>query len=266
MYSRELFKDKVALITGGRSGIGYGIAMQMLELGAKVFICSRKEDKLKDAAEQLSQYGEVGFHPCDIRSSEELEILADKIKEKFGQLNILVNNAGGQFPMLSQYINDKGWNAVINNNLNGTFYASRVMANRFFIPQKAGNIVNIIVVHDRGFPGMAHTSAARAGVENLTKSLAQEWSPYNIRVNAVAPGIIQSSGLDTYAEPVRVLMEDYKEDNLMGRLGTVEEVANAVSFLASDLSTYTSGVTLHVDGMDHLHGDRMRLIRKFTGG
>ena len=266
MYSKELFKDKVALVTGGRSGIGFGIARQMLELGGKVFICSRKEDKLSEAALSLSEYGEVGYHPCDIRTSEDLETLADKINEQFGRLDILINNAGGQFPSLAQYLNDKGWNAVINNNLNGTFYASRVMANRFFIPQKQGNIVNIIVVHDRGFPGMSHTSAARAGVENLTKSLAQEWSPFNIRINAVAPGIIESSGLETYAGPVRMLMEDYKKDNLMGRLGTVEEVANAVSFLASDLSTYTSGVTLHVDGMDHLHGDRMGLIRKFTGG
>jgi citronellol/citronellal dehydrogenase len=265
MYNKELFKDNVALITGGRSGIGYGIARQFLELGGKVFICSRKEEKLKAAAETLKAFGPVAYQPCDIRQSDQLEAVADQIKEIYGRLDVLVNNAGGQFPCLSEYINDKGWNAVINNNLNGTFYASRVMANRFFIPQKEGNIVNIIVVANRGFPGMAHTSAARAGVENLTKSLAQEWAKYHIRVNAIAPGIIESSGLESYAPTIRELTEDYKKDNLMKRLGTVEDVANAVSFLASPLSSYTSGITLYVDGMDHLHGDRMAMIRKVIG-
>ena len=265
MYSNTLFKDKVALITGGRSGIGFGIAKQFLELGAKVFICSRKKEKLDEAAVQLSKIGPTESMSCDIRKSEDLESVSAKIKDVYGSLDILVNNAGGQFPSLSAYINDKGWNAVINNNLNGTFYASRVMANNFFIPQKSGNIVNITMVHDRGFPGMAHSAAARAGVENLTKTLAQEWSKYKIRVNAVAPGIIASSGLDTYAPPIRAIAEDYKAGNLMKRLGTVEDVANAVSFLASDLSAYTSGITLHVDGMDHLSGDRMAMIRKVTG-
>ncbi|MEL7160599.1 MAG: SDR family oxidoreductase, partial [Bacteroidota bacterium] len=166
-------------------------------------------------------------------------------------------------PSLARYINDKGWNAVINTNVNGTFYTTRTLANRFFIPQQSGNVVNIVVNHLRGFPGMAHTGAARAAVENLTKTLAQEWATYNIRLNCVAPGTILSSGLDTYAEPVKALLDEMKKDNLMGRHGTVEEVANAVLFLASTLSAYTSGTTLYVDGMDHLHGDRMRMVNMF---
>jgi len=265
MYSKDLFKHKVALITGGRSGIGFGIAKQFLVLGGSVFICSRKEDKLREAANQLASFGPTAFYPCDIRKSEDLEAVALKISDRYGQLDILVNNAGGQFPSLSAYINDKGWNAVINNNLNGTFYASRVMANRFFIPRKSGNIINITMVHNRGFPGMAHSAAARAGVENLTKSLAQEWAEYNIRVNAIAPGIIASSGLESYPPPIREMAEDYKNSNLMKRMGTVEDVSNAVCFYASPLSAYTSGTTMYVDGMDHLSGDRMAMIRKFTG-
>ncbi|CAH1002184.1 putative 2,4-dienoyl-CoA reductase [Neolewinella maritima] len=263
-YAPDLFKDKVALVTGGRSGIGYAIAETLLQHGAKVCICSRKEEPLAEAARTLSKLGTCVYRPCDIRKSEEVEAVADLIQEEFGRLDVLVNNAGGQFPSLARHINDKGWNAVINTNLNGTFYVSRVMAERFFIPQQAGNIVTIIVNMASGFPGMAHTGAARAGVENLTKSIAQEWARFNIRANCVAPGTIISSGLDTYAEPVRQLLDQLKEDNLMQRHGTMEEVANAVLFLASPLSSYTSGITLQVDGLDHLHANRMRLVNLFN--
>ncbi len=263
MYAPNLFEGKTALVTGGRSGIGYGIAEALLKLGAKVCICARKEEPLAEAADALAKLGTCVYRPCDIRKSEEVEGLADLIKEEFGHLDLLVNNAGGQFPGLASHLTDKGWNAVINTNLNGTFYVSRIMAERFFIPQQSGNIVNIIVNMLRGFPGMAHTGAARAGVENLSKTLAQEWARYHIRVNSVAPGTIISSGLDTYAEPVKQLLDQMKADNLMNRHGTVEEVANAVLFLASPLSSYTSGTTLYVDGLDHLHGNRMRMVDMF---
>ncbi len=260
-YAPDLFAGKTALVTGGRSGIGYAIAEALLRLGAKVCICSRKPEPLAAAAAALGAFGTCVYRPCDIRSSQEVEELANFILEELGGLDLLVNNAGGQFPALARNLTDNGWNAVINTNLNGTFYVSRIMAERFFIPQKSGNIVNIIVNMLRGFPGMAHTGAARAGVENLTKTLAQEWARYHIRINCVAPGTILSSGLDTYAEPVRQLLDQMKEENLMGRHGTVEEVANVVLFLAGPLSSYTSGTTLYVDGMDHLHSDRMRLVR-----
>ncbi|WP_116127407.1 SDR family oxidoreductase [Lewinella sp. IMCC34183] len=260
-FAPDLFAGKTALVTGGRSGIGYAIAEALLRLGARVCICSRKPEPLAAAAAALREYGTCVQRPCDIRDSGEVEVLADFIADEFGQLDLLVNNAGGQFPGLAENLSDNGWNAVISTNLNGTFYVSRIMAKRFFLPQSGGNIVNIIVNMLRGFPGMAHTGAARAGVENLTKSLAQEWAHHNVRINCVAPGTILSSGLDTYAEPVRQLLDSMEEDNLMGRHGTVEEVAAAVLYLAGPMSSYTSGTTLYVDGMDHLHGDRMRLVR-----
>jgi citronellol/citronellal dehydrogenase len=263
LYSPTLFKDKVALITGGRSGIGYGIAEHLLKLGAKVIICARKAEPLAAAAAQLSELGTCVHRPCDIRESDQVEALADLIESEFGRLDILVNNAGGQFPSLARHISDNGWKAVINTNVNGTFFVTRIMANRFFIPQKEGAIVNIIVNHFRGFPGMAHTGAARAAVENLTKTLAQEWATYNIRLNCVAPGTIISSGLDTYAEPVKALLDQMEKENLMKRHGTIEDVSNAVLFLASPLSAYTSGTTLYVDGLDHLHSNRMRMVDMF---
>lgn len=263
MFAKNLFKGKKVLVTGGRSGIGYAISKQFLELGASVFICSRKADLLSKAAKELSVFGKCEFHVCDIRLDSAIDTLLDEIEVSFKGLDILVNNAGGQFPMMSKDLSHNGWNAVINNNLNGTFYMCQAIANRFFIPQGAGNIVNIIANVIRGFPGMAHTSAARAGVENLTKTLAQEWALHNIRVNAVAPGTIDSSGFHSYPPPIVELFDKIAEQNLMRRLGRVEEVANAVCFLASSLSSYTSGTTIYVDGMEHLHSNRMGLVELF---
>ena len=139
------------------------------------------------------------------------------------------------------------------------------MAKTFFIPQRNGTIVNITANIFRGFPGMAHTGAARAGVENLTKTLSQEWAEYNIRINAIAPGTIASSGLDTYPAPLKKFFTQAQEENLMNRFGTVEDVANSVMFLSSPLSSYIGGVTLYVDGMEHLAGDRMGLYNVLKG-
>lgn len=261
MYQSDILKDKIALVTGGRSGIGYGIAKQFLQLGAKVMICSRKEEPLKEAAASLSAFGEVLYHPCDIRKTDQIKQVADKIKESFGRLDILVNNAGGQFPAPAELISENGWSAVINNNLNGTFYVSSIMYKEFFSQQKGSVIINIIANIYRGFPGMAHTGAARAGVENLTKTLAQEWSHHDVRINAIAPGTIESSGLDQYPQEIQDNFAAGRKENLMGRFGTVEDISNAVVFYASDLSSYISGTTLYVDGCEHLAGDRMGLLQ-----
>ena len=269
MFGKDLYKDKVAFITGGRSGIGYGIAKLMLQMGAKVMIASRKEEPLAKAAAELSEFGECEYMPCDIRVTEQIQAVAARIKEKFGRLDVLVNNAGGQFPTLARTLNDKGWSAVINNNLNGTFFVTREMATTFFIPQKEGTIVNIIADIHRGFPGMVHTGAARAGVENMTKTLALEWSKYNIRINAIAPGTIESSGLKTYPKQVQDMFEEGMKNVPLQRYGTVEDVANAVGFMASPLAAYISGVTLYVDGANHLNGDKLgftRILESFMGG
>ena len=156
-------------------------------------------------------------------------------------------------------IAQKGWAAVINNNLNGTFYMCQHMANTFFIPQKKGTIINITANVMRGFPGMAHTGAARAGVENLTKTLGQEWAEHNIRVNAVAPGTIATSGLENYPEQMQAFLKESEQKNLMKRFGTAQDVSHAVLFLSSPLAVYISGVILPVDGLEHLAGDRMEL-------
>ncbi|CAG0908768.1 unnamed protein product, partial [Cyprideis torosa] len=164
--------------------------------------------------------------------------MVNAIDKEWGDLDILVNNAGGQFPMPAELISENGWATVINNNLNGTFNVSRAMANKFFIPKKSGNIVNITAVVSRGFPGMAHTGAARAGVQNLTMTLGVEWAKYNIRVNSVAPGIIQTSGLETYPDMVREHLKTVSQVIPMKRLGT-KEIGYSLSggFVASTMCT-----------------------------
>jgi citronellol/citronellal dehydrogenase len=256
MFEAHLFQQKIALVTGGATGIGYAIAEQLLRLGAKVYIASRKEEKLIHAALKLQQIGPCEYQVCDIRNMESIQHLADTIKKHDGRLDILVNNAGGQFPSLAEDITEKGWNAVINNNLNGTWYVTQTMAKQFFIPQQEGAIVNIIVNIFRGFPGIAHSAAARAGVDNLTKTLAVEWSKYHIRVNAVAPGIILSSGLDNYPPE---MIQGIERTIPMKRLGTVDEVAWLTLFLAGPMAAYITGETVYVDGGQRLWGNMFEL-------
>lgn len=256
MFQKDLFKGKVALVTGGGSGIGFSIAQRLLELGATVVISSRKEDKLKTAIEQLSAFGNCRYLICDIREITQVEAMAESIKQTEGRLDILVNNAGGQFPSPAEDIAIKGWNAVINNNLNGTWYVTQTMAKQFFIPNKNGSIVNIIANMFRGFPGMTHTGAARAGVDNLTKSLAVEWSRYGVQINAVAPGIIKSTGLENYPPDFLKGIEDSIPTK---RLGTTNEVAWLTLFLCSPMAQYITGETVYIDGGQRLWGDLWKM-------
>ena len=256
MFQKDIFKGKVAFVTGGGSGIGFAIAKQLLELGADVIIASRKEEKLKAALEKLSPLGKCRYVVLDIREPEQIEKVADNIKEHEGRLDILVNNAGGQFPSPAEDISYKGWNAVVNNNLNGTWYVTQIMAKKFFIPEKHGKILNIIANVFRGFPAMTHTGAARAGVENLTMSLAVEWSRYNIQINAVAPGIIQSTGLENYPPE---FLAGIEAEIPAKRLGTIEEVGYITLFLCSPMADFITGETVYIDGGQRLWGDLFKM-------
>ena len=253
MFQKDLFKDKIVLVTGGGSGIGYTIAKHYLELGAVVYIASRNAQKLEKAIGELKEFGDVRSAIADIRETAQIESLANQIKEEAGTLDILVNNAGGQFPSAAENISYNGFRAVVTNNLIGTFYVTQIMAKTFFIPQKNGNIVNIFANIFRGFPGMVHTGAARAGVDNMTKTLAIEWVRFNIRVNAIAPGIIRSSGMDTYPPAILKGIEKSIPNN---RMGTTDEVAYPVLFLSSPMASYISGETLYVDAGNRLWGDQ----------
>ena len=228
--------------------IGLATAQEFVRLGAQVAICGRNAAKLDAACKQLD--GALAA-PCDIRKPDEVTAFVTQVVERFGRVDILVNNAGGQFPSPAQHISPNGFLAVVNNNLVGTFNMTREVANQSMIPNKCGRVINVIANIYRGFPGMAHTGAARAGVENLTMTLAVEWAQFGILVNAVAPGIILSSGTAQY--PPQLLERGIAETPLK-RAGTVDEVAASIVFLASPAAQYITGETLRIDGAQSLWG------------
>jgi citronellol/citronellal dehydrogenase len=255
IFADGLFQGQVALITGGGTGIGLATARVLARLGARVVIASRRVEVLETAARELAGLGggeaSVLAHPCDIREPAQITALVDAALARFGRIDHLVNNAGGQFPSAAESISPRGWDAVVRNNLNGTFYVTREVANRAMIPQRGGRIVNVIAQIFRGFPGFAHTGAARAGVENLTMTLAVEWAQHRINVNAVAPGIIKSSGTVRYPPE---LLEAGRKQTPQKRLGSEEEVASAIVYLLSRDASFVTGATLYIDGGARLWG------------
>jgi citronellol/citronellal dehydrogenase len=253
VFAPGIFRDQVAIVTGGGSGIGLATAHELVRLGARVAICGRTPAKLDAAAEQLRQAGgTVLATPCDIREPAQVEAFVTAVLGELGRIDVVVNNAGGQFPSPAQHISPNGFLAVIKNNLVGTFHVCREVANQAMIPARRGRIVNVIANIYRGFPGMAHTGAARAGVENLTMTLAVEWAQFGILVNAVAPGIILSSGTAQY--PPQLLERGVKQTPLK-RAGTCEEVAASIVFLASPAAQFITGATLRLDGGQALWGN-----------
>jgi citronellol/citronellal dehydrogenase len=254
VFAPGILADQVAIVTGGGSGIGLATATEMARLGARVAICGRTTAKLEQAAAELGTVGgaeRVLAAPCDIRDPAQVEAFVKDVLARFGRVDILVNNAGGQFPSPAQFISPNGFLAVVKNNLVGTFHMCREVANQWMIANGGGRIVNVTANVYRGFPGMAHTGAARAGVENLTMTLAVEWAQFGILVNAVAPGIILSSGTAQY--PPQLLERGVAETPLK-RPGTVEEVAASIVFLASPAAQYITGTTLRIDGAQALWG------------
>ncbi|MEO7095372.1 MAG: SDR family oxidoreductase [Polyangiales bacterium] len=258
-FAPGLFDGQVALITGGGTGIGLAAARRIAALGGKIAIASRKQPNLDAGVASLAEVAPkdaVFAQTCDTRDVAQVEALVDGVLKHFGKIDVLVNNAGGQFPTAAENLSPKGWEAVIRNNLNGTWFMTHAVATKAMIPQKRGRILNVIAQMWRGFPGMVHTGAARAGVDNMTKTLAVEWARYGIRINAIAPGFIKSSGTDQYPEEI---LKQALRASPMRRGGTPDEVARLMVFMASDQLDFVTGETWYIDGGQKLWGDVWQL-------
>jgi len=246
VFRPDLFAGRTIVVTGAGSGIGRCTAHELAALGAHVALLGRSEDKLAAVeAEIRADGGKASVAVCDIRAEDAVKSAVAGILAAAGAIHGLVNNAGGQFPAPLEDISARGWNAVVASNLTGGFLVARECYVQH-MRERGGAIVNMLADMWQGMPGMGHSGAARAGMLNLTETAACEWAP--VRVNAVAPGWIASSGLDTYPDAMRPLIRSLPRHVPAGRLGTEAEVSAAIVFLLSDAAAFVSGACLRIDG------------------
>lgn len=248
VFAPGLFRDQTVVVTGGGSGIGRCTAHELAALGAHLAITGRKVEKLeKVKAEIEAAGGRCEIHAFDIREEAQVKEAVAKIVAVNGRIDGLFNNAGGQFPSPAAQLSAKGFDVVVRNNLTGGFLVSREVYTQS-MQKHGGSIVNMTADYRNGFPNMVHTGAARAGMANLTMTLAYEWAASGVRVNSVAPGWIASSGMDTYTGEFKEQIPKLKGYCPLGRLGTESEVSAAVCFLLSKAAAYITGTEIRIDG------------------
>jgi len=237
---------RIALVTGGGTGIGAATALELARTGASVAICGRRPEPLEAVRAAIeAEGGACLVVPTDVREPEQVEALVDTTLERFGAIDLLVNNAGGQFIAPAEQISPNGWRAVHRLAVDAAWEVTRLVAERSLIPRRSGVIVFVGFSPRRGIPGFAHAAAARAALENLAAGLSLEWSRYGIRSVCVSPGTIATEGLAQYG-PESVAQ--WARTVPLGRLGTPEEIASVIAFLCSAGGAYVTGTTVVVDG------------------
>ena len=266
VFAPGLLKGQVALVTGGGTGIGLGISELLAELGAHVVIASRKPQHLEAALNTITARGhQASVVQLDVRDNEQVKAVVDGVAATHGRLDLLVNNAAGNFYAPSATLSPNAWKAVVEIDLYGTFYCSQAVY-PIMAKQGGGRIVSTsMTLHYRGWPLMAHATAAKAGVDALTRTLAVEWAPQRIRVNAIAPGPIPTEGVrkaftppaesgvpDVFAAAEEKMAEYARTGIPLGRWGTPRDIANMVAFLASPAGDWITGAIFVVDGGEWL--------------
>ena len=249
VFRPDLFAGQHVVVTGGGSGIGRCTAHELAALGAHVALVGRRAEKLAAVAAEIAEAGAITptTHPCDIRVEEAVQRCVGTILEAHGRIDGLVNNAGGQFAAPLKDMSQKGWETVIRTNLTGGFLMARECFNRS-MERHGGVIVNVIADMWMSMPTMGHSGAARAGMLNFTMTAAVEWAYAGVRVNAVAPGWIASSGMATYPEEQRERISNLWRLVPLKRIGTEAEVSAAIVFLLSEAAAFISGSCLRIDG------------------
>jgi NAD(P)-dependent dehydrogenase (short-subunit alcohol dehydrogenase family) len=259
MLPTNTFEGRVGIITGGGTGIGFAMARELVRTGATVVLASRKEEHLGPAAEKLriesGRAGAAHFQLVDVREPDAVEEMVARVESEQGRIDFLVNNAAGNFIAPSDQLTAKGWNSVIGIVLNGTFYCSSAVGKRMIASGRGGSILNVIANFAwTGAPGVVHSASAKAGVLTMTRTLAVEWARHKIRVNAIAPGPIDTPGASEKLFPDPAIMEGIRRTIPLRRFGTLEEVANAASYLLSDYAGYVTGEAFVIDGGQWLSG------------
>ena len=246
IFQPGLLDGQVAIVSGGGSGLGRATALELAALGAQVVVCGRRQEPLDETA-ALADEGRIEARTCDIREEVQVEQLVGGVMERHGRIDLLVNNAGGQYMSPAEDITPKGFRTVIRLNVEGTWLMTHAVATKAMIPAgRGGKILNVTRSPHHGLPGIAHSSAARAAVENLTRVLSIEWARFGIRLVALAAGQFATETLLTkYPKPV---VEGVAGTVPLGRLGTEEEFAWLVAYLASPAGDFVSGSVLTIDG------------------
>ena len=250
-FAPDLLKDQVALVTGGGTGMGRATALEMAQSGARIVVLGRRPEPIEDCARVIREAsGEAIAISGDIRQPEQIEAAMQRIRSEFGKLNILVNNAGGQFVTPARELNNKGFETVIRNNLVGSWQMTKAVADHFMF-ENGGSVVFVTACVRSGLSGFVHTAAARGGVLAMMKTLAFEWAEFGIRLNCVAPGTVKTEGMGHY--PIAPEQWLKLNRNVMGHMGDVEDIAAAVIFLASPLGKFVTGEEWYIDGGETLH-------------
>ena len=258
MYQSDLLKGRTILITGGGTGLGRSMALRFAELGAKVFLCGRREEPLSETAGEIRKKGgTAAYATCDVRDFAAVDTMAGQARRELGEVDTLVNNAAGNFIARTEKISPNAFNAVVGIVLHGTFHCTQALGQRWIATGKPGTVLNIVTTYAATGSGSGYvvpSACAKAGVLAMTRSLAVEWARHRIRLNAIAPGPFPTEGAWSRLMPSKEYEERAKQHHPMKRFGRHDELANLAVYLVSDYSEYVNGECVTIDGGLWLRG------------